>query len=366
MTADTDLLFQPFDHGRLHLPNRIVMAPMTRSFSPGGVPGPDVAAYYRRRIEGGVGLIIGEATLVDHPAAGNDIAVPWFHGEAPLAGWQHILDEVHAAGGLFMPQIWHTGTMRKVGDGPNPEVAPVSPSGLFKPGRVVGEPMTDSQIADCIEAYAKAAETAEAMGFDGVEIHGAHGYLIDQFFWEGTNQRSDGWGGDMRGRQRFALEVVKACRARLSPDFPLLIRLSQWKQQDFTARLAPTPETLAAFLEPLCDAGIDIFHCSTRRFWEPEFDGSDMNFAGWTKKLTGKPTITVGSVSLNEEFIATFRAPAERTGIGRLLEMMARGDFDLVAVGRALLVDADWAHKIRDGRIEDLRPYTPEVLKELV
>jgi 2,4-dienoyl-CoA reductase-like NADH-dependent reductase (Old Yellow Enzyme family) len=158
-------------------------------------------------------------------------------------------------------------------------------------------------------------------------------------------------------------------RAAVGEDFPILLRFSQWKQQDFTARLATSPAELERFLKPLIDAGVDCFHCSTRRFWEPEFpeEGSDMNLAGWTKKLSGKPTMTVGSVSLNEDFITAFRtASAETTGIERLLEMLARGDFDLVAVGRALIVNPDWPNKVREGRFDELKPYTPEALATLV
>ena len=136
---------------------------------------------------------------------------------------------------------------------------------------------------------------------------------------------------------------------------------------DFAARLAHTPQELETFLKPMIDAGVDIFHCSTRRFWEPEFDGSPMNLAGWTKKLSGKPTISVGSVSLNMDFITAFRqAGAEVSGIDALIEMMERGDFDLIAVGRALIANPDWANKVKAGKLAELTPYSPEVLTTLV
>jgi 2,4-dienoyl-CoA reductase-like NADH-dependent reductase (Old Yellow Enzyme family) len=161
----------------------------------------------------------------------------------------------------------------------------------------------------------------------------------------------------------------------VGPDFPLVLRFSQWKSQDYSARLATTPTELARFLQPLVDAGVDAFHCSTRRFWEPEFDGSDLNLAGWSKKLTGRPTITVGSVALNTDFVETFRGATDRASghgagkvahLDRLVEMLARGDFDLVAIGRALLADPAWALKVRDGRMGELRPFTPRVLETLV
>lgn len=141
---------------------------------------------------------------------------------------------------------------------------------------------------------------------DGVELHGAHGYLLDQFLWAGTNRRTDAYGGDPVARTKFAAEIVAAVRETVSPDFPVIFRYSQWKQEAYDARLAQTPEELDAILTPLAAAGVDAFHASTRRYWLPEFEGSDLNLAGWTKKLTGRPTITVGSVGLDGDFIRAF------------------------------------------------------------
>jgi 2,4-dienoyl-CoA reductase-like NADH-dependent reductase (Old Yellow Enzyme family) len=192
--------------------------------------------------------------------------------------------------------------------------------------------------------------------------------LIDQFFWEGTNQRTDRYGGDLVRRTRFAVEVIEEIRRKVSPDFPVCLRFSQWKLQDYSAKLARTPEELERFLEPLSAAGVDIFHCSQRRFWETEFEGSPLNLAGWTKKLTGKPSITVGSVTLNQEFTTSFRNPdtAMVTGIDELLERMDRGEFDLVAVGRSLIVNPDWAAIVQRGAMEELQPYQRDVLQRLV
>ncbi|MDP1907144.1 MAG: 12-oxophytodienoate reductase, partial [Hyphomicrobium sp.] len=146
MSISADTLFKPFSLKNLKLDNRIVMAPMTRSFSPGGVPGADVAAYYRRRAENQVGLIITEGTVIDHPASTNDPRVPHIHGAAALAGWAKVVAEVHAAGARIMPQIWHVGMVRRIGDKPNPEAPPIGPSGLFKPGVKVVEPMSEAEV----------------------------------------------------------------------------------------------------------------------------------------------------------------------------------------------------------------------------
>ncbi|MEN9316267.1 MAG: hypothetical protein RIS35_2660 [Pseudomonadota bacterium] len=367
-TMSADALFRPFRHGTLELPSRVVMAPMTRSFSPGGVPGDDVVEYYRRRAAAGVGLIVTEGTTVDHPAAHGYADVPRFHGEDALAGWKRVVDAVHAAGGRIAPQLWHVGNVRRPAGLPNPEVPAYGPMERAKEGRVLVHGMTQQDIDDTVAAFAKAAADAKRIGMDAIELHGAHGYLIDQFFWEGTNRRTDAYGGDMTARSRFAIEVIRAVRAAVGPDYPVILRFSQWKQQDYAARLAPTPEALEAFLGPLSDAGVDIFHCSTRRFWEPEFDGSALNLAGWTRKLTGKPTITVGSVGLDAEFIqfmADTDKVAKPASLDGLIARLEAGEFDLVAVGRALISDPDWARKVRESRDRDILSFSRDALKTL-
>ncbi|HCP03417.1 MAG TPA: 12-oxophytodienoate reductase, partial [Pseudomonas sp.] len=328
-----------------------------------------VLDYYRRRAESGVGLIITEGTVVDHVAANGYPNVPHFYGDEALAGWKQVVDAVHAAGGKIAPQLWHVGNVRRLGTEPDGDVPGYGPMEKQKDGKVLVKGMTQQDIDDVVEAFAKAARDAKDVGFDAIELHGAHGYLIDQFFWEGTNQRDDQYGGSMENRGRFAVEIIKAVRAAVGPDYPIIFRFSQWKQQDYTARLAPTPELLEQFLAPLSDAGVDIFHCSQRRFWEPEFESSELNLAGWTRKITGKPCITVGSVGLDGEFLqfmVNTDKVAQTANIDGLLERLDADEFDLVAVGRALLVDPQWADKVREGRFEDIAPFSRDALKTLV
>ncbi|MDX1458993.1 MAG: NADH:flavin oxidoreductase [Marinobacter sp.] len=369
MTMNLGPMFEPFEMNNLKLANRVAMAPMTRNFSPGGVPGQNVVDYYRRRAEGGVGLLITEGTTVNHAGANGYPNVPAFHGTEALAGWKQVVDAVHAAGGKIFPQLWHVGAVRKEGVEPDPSAPGYSPSGLFAPGKPNGKAMSKGDIEDVITAFADAAQDAKAIGFDGVEIHGAHGYLLDQFFWEGTNQRDDEYGGSMANRQRFVIELIEAVRHRVGPEYPIMLRFSQWKQQDYEARLVDTPEQLEAFLTPLVDAGVDIFHASTRRFWEPEFEGSDLNLAGWTQKLTGKPTMSVGSVGLTEDFIsgtfASKKDAVEQSGIDELVERMNNHEFELIAVGRALLQDPDWLVKVKEGRLDDVEAFARKSLAKL-
>jgi len=375
---EAEVFFQPTTIGRLALSNRLVMAPMTRCFCPLGIPGKDVAAYYRRRAEGGIGLIVTEGTWIPHDSASNDPNVPRIYGDDALAGWKLVVDEVHAAGGRIVPQLWHVGQVLTpqvdkgvYGESKNLASHQVGPSGMVGPlgelPKPLGKALTLKQIDELIDAYASAAVSAQKVGFDGVELHGAHGYLIDQFNWAITNLRTDDYGGGIAGRTRFACEIVKEIRRRVGPDFPIIMRYSQWKLQDYGAKLAETPEELEAFLRPMVEAGVDSFHCSQRRFWECEF-GSELNLAGWTKKITGLPTISVGSVSLNEDFIAT-TVHGERAGaadIGDLVAMMDRGDFDMIAIGRALIADPDWASKVRNGKVGEIKPYSADALTTLV
>lgn len=365
--ASVDVLFQPVDLGNLKVPNRIVMAPMTRSFSPGHVPGPEVAAYYRRRAEGAVGLILTEGVSTNVTTATGTPNVPNVVTDEAKAGWKNVVSEVHGAGGRIGIQLWHEGPMRNAAKTEHPDVPSWSPSGEKMPGKKIWEPMTDAEIETAITEFVDAAVAAKELGFDCVEFHGAHSYLLDSFFWAGTNHRDDKWGGaTLKERTAFACEIIRRARAAVGPDYPLFIRISQWKQQDYAEKNARTPDELLEWLTPLADAGVDVFHCSQRRFWEPEFDDSDLNFAGWTKKLTGKPSISVGSVGLSGEFTAAFAGESsEPTSLDKLVERLKREEFDLIAVGRALLQDPDWAVKIRDGREDELMSFTKDALTTL-
>lgn len=383
---NTNSILKPFSLKSLMTSNRIVMAPMTRSKSKRHIPGPDVADYYSRRAAGGVGLIITEGTVIGHKAGHGYPDVPNFYGKNALEGWRHVVESVHKAGGKIFPQLWHVGSVRQMhachnqgADNPKSmcccekNVPGYGPSPIPHPFVETAETpheMTEQDIADVIEAFAKAAQDAKALGVDGVELHGAHGYLIDQFFWDYTNKRTDRYGGQsLAERTRFAVEVIRAVRKAVGPDFPIDFRFSQWKLGDYQAKLAKTPQELESFLTPLVNAGVDLFHCSTRRFWEKEFPDSPLNLAGWTKKLTGKPTITVGSVGLDTDFVSSMidHTPTHQTEnkMQDLLKRLANGEFDLIAVGRALLADPLWLKKLNEGRFSDITPFSDKSLATL-
>lgn len=218
MSSSTKHLFTPFQAGALSLPNRLVMAPMTRSRAnnDGNVPTDSMVEYYRQRAS--AGLIITEGSQVSRQGVGY-ISTPGIHSEAQVAGWKKVTDAVHAAGGRIFIQLWHVGRISH----PffhNGEL-PVAPSSV-KPTDVTAytangmeeipapRALELSEIAGVVNDFRQAAQNAKDAGFDGAEIHGANGYLLDQFIQDGTNQRTDEYGGSVENRARFVLEVVQA------------------------------------------------------------------------------------------------------------------------------------------------------------
>ena len=246
--TDVAPLFRPFRIRGLTLKNRIVMAPMTRARSPGAFPNDDNVGYYARRAAGDVGLILSEGTLTRRKGAGNDANIPLFWGERPLAGWKRVIDAVHAAGGKMGPQLWHQGMSRKPGTGHFPDAPSDGPSGITLQGEKVADEPSEAEVLDMAQAYADAAADAKRLGFDCVELHGAHGYLIDEFFWERTNRRTDRFGGSIEKRAEFAAEVIRRCRLAVG-ELPIIIRISQWKSADYAAKVASTPQELERWVK---------------------------------------------------------------------------------------------------------------------
>lgn len=362
------ILFSPITLGRLILKNRIVMAPMTRSQSPNNIPTKEVVSYYKRRAEGGTGLIISEGTFINHPVANGYPDVPAFYGDA-LNMWREVVNEVHASNAKIMPQIWHTGTMRIEGSTPNPKMLSVGPMDKFTNETQTAKAMSQQDINEVIQAFTQAAMDAKELGFDGVEIHGAHGYLIDEFLWNKSNQRTDNYGGSLENRVRLASEIVSSIRKAVGKEFPIVFRFSQWKAMDYDAKIAENPDELTTILLALVDAGVDIFHASQRRFWEPAFKGSELSLAAWTKKITKKPVISVGNVGIDKALDVSlfegkqiFTKPESLTLVE---EKLQNEEFDLIAVGRALLADPNWSNKMRDNEMDKVTSFSSDSLATL-
>lgn len=366
MNADPAILFTPFTLGRTTFRNRWIMPAMQRGMCADGAPTADLAAYYARRAQGGVALVIGESAAIDHPSA--TVQPTSAHLNPRTAdGWKACVDAVRAAGAEMMLQLWHEGAMRTDGQA-------LSASGLAHPGKPSGRAATLEELAEIREGFVRSARLAQDMGACGVEVHAAHGYFLDQFLWHGTNVREDGYGGpDIAHRARFPAEIVAAIRAACGPDFLISLRFSQWKEVDYTARVAPTPDDLTTMAAMFRAAGVDVLHASTRRFWEAEWPelepGDTRNLAGWTR-ASGLPVITVGSVGLDTDVMDVFMkavdpGPRVSAALDELAAGMAAGHYDMVAVGRALIGDPDFVAKVAAGDYGAIRTFRRDDLGKL-
>ena len=352
-------LLQPLEIGRLRLRNRFVLPGMQRAWTLDGAPTERMREYYRQRALGGTALVITEACAVDHPSATSNSLFGWLTARTAGA-WASCVDAVHSAGGAMFLQLWHQGAVDT--GGADEGFVALSPSGLAHPDKPFGRAASAAELAAIRQAFVRSAVYARETGADGVEIHACHGYLLDQFLWPAINRRTDRYGGAaMSGRAAFPAEVIAAVREATGPDFTISVRISQWKELDYEAKIAATPGELGQLVSILRSAGADLFHVSTRRFWTPEWEGSDLGLAGWVKSFAGAPVIAVGSVGLDVDVMATLEGEEARpTGNSRIEDLVRRfrrGDFDLVSVGRSQIGDPDWVAKISDDRIGEIRPF---------
>jgi 2,4-dienoyl-CoA reductase-like NADH-dependent reductase (Old Yellow Enzyme family) len=363
-TAGYDItpLLQPLRIRGLELRNRFVMPGMQRYWCADGAPDHRLREYYRRRVLGGASLVISESCAVDHPSATKN---PVFARISPGTrdAWRACAAGVHEAGGAMFLQLWHQGAVNYGGDADsNPAFVALSPSGLAHPGEPSGRAATEAELGSIKRAFVQGAVDAAEIGADGVELHAAHGFLLDQFLWPGTNLRTDRYGGPaITGRAAFVAEVAQAVREAAGPDFVISVRISQWKESDYDARIVQEPGELGQLVAMLRAAGADIFHVSTRRFWKPEWDGSDLGLAGWVKSFTDAAVIAVGSVGLDIDVMASLNGhEARQTGasrIGELQRRFQRGDFDLISVGRSQIGDPQWVTKMTEHRVSDIRAF---------
>jgi 2,4-dienoyl-CoA reductase-like NADH-dependent reductase (Old Yellow Enzyme family) len=368
---DLDLapLFTPLQVNGVTLANRFVMPGMQRGWCEAGAPGQKLADYYRERALGGVSLITTEACAIDHASATQG---PYYGRlqQRTMDAWARCVDAAHEGGASIFFQLWHEGAIRREGgNGPYAEHPTISPSGYIRPGVTNGRAATGDELESVRDAFVRSARLARDAGADGVEVHAAHGYLLDQFLWAGSNQRDDGYGGaSIADRVRFPAEVVAAVRAELRADVPISLRFSQWKETDFAARIVDTPQELRIMIDALRAAGVDMFHVSTRRFFTPEWEGSDLGLAGWVKSMTDAAVCAVGSVGLDTDIMQSAEGELDIAhqlvpNLRELRRRFDRGDFDLISVGRSNISDPDWVRKVRDGAFDQIRMFRRDHLK---
>jgi N-ethylmaleimide reductase len=326
-------LFQPLQAGALHLPNRVLMAPLTRCRAEDGhVPGDLIAEYYAQRAS--AGLIIAEATMA---MEGNSAfwREPGIHSAAQVAGWKKTTDAVHAAGGRIVLQIWHGG--RACHPDLNDDRQPVAPSAIAITNDEVYTPkgkvpyalpraLRDDEIPGIVQGFAHAASNARAAGFDGVEIHGANGYLLDQFLRDGSNQRSGPYGGPIKHRARLLLEVIEAVGKAWSSD-RVGLRLSPLNS--YNSMLDSDPIGLTDWLtRRLNDFGLAYLHMMRSDFFGVQ-QGDVMSVA--RRNFKG---VLIGNMGY--------------TG-AEAAEAISSGKLDAVAFGTAFLANPDLPERLRLG-----------------
>ena len=358
------------DGSDLVLRNRIVMAPMTRRFAgEDGVPTAEMANYYQKRAAGEVGLIISEGTAVDSLHAYDTKTVPRFETEEQIEGWKRIVDVVHEEGGAFAPQLWHCGRLSADPIGPSTvsaEDLSRKADGSARPG-IRG--MNDNDFSQVESAFAEAAKKAKLIGCDAVELHGAHGYLLDSFLSSATNKRRDDYGGPLENRMRFPLRVVRAVRSAVGDDYPIIYRFSQWRIDDFNDVKFKDPDELGVWVNALKEAGVDVLHASTRSAVAPGFPEVDgeRTLAGWARKLSGLPVIAVGKISVTLTMDEAFGEREDAVSDpGYAFDLIERNEADLLAVGRALIANPDWVRIVRDEDWHQLKPFDRVQLVRLV
>ncbi|MFB3301734.1 NADH:flavin oxidoreductase [Pseudomonas sp. AMR01] len=353
MSPSNSSIVTPFDMGSLKLKNRMALAPMTRvSASESGSATPAMARYYERFAQGGFGLVITEGIYTDRLYSQGYPFQPGITDQEQALAWRVVVDAVHQHEGAAIAQIMHAGALSQANRFVDHSAGPsaIRPKGeqmKFYYGEGVYQvprEMTDEDIADAIDGFAQAAQRAVAIaGFDGVEIHGANGYLLDQFITDYSNQRSDRWGGSVRQRLGLMLEVVGAVK-KVVGHSPVGVRISQGKVNDFTHKWPGGEHDAQTIFGSLSEAGVDFIHVTEHEAWQPAFVGDASSLVMLARRYAPNVTLIAnGGVQTLQD--------AERA---------MQGGADIVAVGKAALANPDWLQRSLESRA--LQAFDPSLL----
>lgn len=340
-------LFDPLQAGALHLSNRIAMAPCTRNRSPGGIPRAMNVRYYEQRA--GAGLLITEGTAISHQGQGY-ADVPGLYEAAQLAGWRQVTDAVHARGGRIVTQLWHVGRVSHTTLQPN-GAAPVAPSALVAHSRTyvrtddgkgqflptsVPRALTLEELPGIVRDFADAARNAvEVAGFDGVELHGANGYLLEQFLKDGANQRTDAYGGGAEQRLRFMVEVTRAVAEAVGGG-RVGIRLSPVTPANGIHESRPQ-EVYCLLARALAPLGLAYLHVIEGATGGPrEVEGSPFDYAAF--KRTYREAGGTGAWMVNNGYTREMALHAVESGAA-----------DIVSFGKDYIANPDLAERLRRG-----------------
>ncbi|WP_106476977.1 oxidoreductase [Phytohalomonas tamaricis] len=345
-------LFDSIQIGGLQLPNRAVLAPMTRvSAESDGLANELMRDYYTSFAQGEFGLLITEGTYTDEAFSQGYLNQPGLANEAQRDSWKPIVEAVHAEGSRMFAQLMHGGAQTQGNRFQQRTVGPstVQPAGKqlsFYGGEgeyPVPDEMTEDEIQQVIAGFAHAARHAKDAGFDGVELHGANGYLLHEFISAEFNQRSDRWGGDIEGRLSLPLAVIEAVRREVGNDFIVGMRLSQGMVTDATLKWDGGVEGARTRFITLARAGLDFLHVTEGDASAPAFEEGGPSLSAIARECVDIPVIGNGSIATGEQ-------------ANRLLE---KGEMDMVAIGKAALANHDWPLRVRND--EDMTRFNFEM-----
>lgn len=342
-TPTAKTLLAPHVFGQMSLRNRLAVAPMTRvTATPAGLPTGKMASYYDGFAKGGFGLLISEGLYTDNAFAQGYLNQPGLAEDDQASAWAPITAAVQANGARIVAQLMHAGALSQ---GNRFRAHAVAPSAIRPKGQQMAfyygqgayelpRQITEGEIEDVIAGFARSAQRAVTIaGFDAIEIHGANGYLLDQFLTAGTNQRTDRWGGCMSERMRLLVEVVQRVKQAVAGRAPVGIRISQGKVNDFHAKWSGGERAAEVVFAALADAGVDYLHITEFQAWQPAFEYNSATLAELAKRYApALPLIVNGSLH----------------DIGRASAMLDSG-VDLVAMGRGALANPDMPRLLQRG-----------------
>lgn len=335
-------LWSPVRIGSTHLAHRVALAPMTRiSATEDGLATETMVSYYEAFARGGFGLLITEGIYPDTAHSQGYLFQPGIATKAQARSWEKVVAAVHGAGAKIFAQLMHAGAQAQGNRFVDSTIGPsaVAPKGeqlSFYRGQgpyPVPEEITAAQMEEVRQGFVSAALRARDAGFDGVEIHGANGYLLDQFLTDYLNERSDEYGGSPQNRVRFAAEIARAVREAVGPDFTVGIRISQAKVSDNDHTWAGGAQEAEVIFTTLAATGIDFIHTTEYRAYAPAFGEEGPSLAALAKRHSGLPVIANGQ--LDDPDLAS--------------SLIAQGSADVITLGKAALGNRDWPHRVRNN-----------------
>lgn len=344
-------LFEAVTLGNTVLNNRVGVAPMTRiSATAEGLANGQMASYYSSFARGGFGLIITEGIYTDDKHSPGYIFQPGIINDEQTEAWKKVVDSVHQAGAKIVAQLMHSGAVVHGNPFGEDTIGPsaVQPDGekseIYEgTGRFpMPREATKDEITEVINGFVNTAVRAKSAGFDGVEIHGANGYLLDEFLTDYTNQRTDEYGGSTKNRVRLSIETFHAIREAVGKDFIVGIRISQAKVNDNKHKWAGKEKDAEIIFGELGQADVDFIHVSEYEAWKPAFDKNGPSLASLAKKY-GKASV-IANGHLQDP--------------GRAKEMVENGEADVITLGKGALANHDWVQKVQQG--EPIVAFNPE------